>query len=58
MCVYKGVVCIYIKNKQTKTNNNRTKKLGVKISTDNEGWANCRAAMSTSKKCENLFSRK
>ena len=36
----------------------RTKKLDVKISTDNEERANCRAAMSTSKKCENLFSRK
>ena len=30
---------------------NRTKKLDVKISTDNEGRPNCRAAMSTSKKC-------
>ena len=37
---------------------NRTKKLHVKISTDDEGRANCRAAMSTSKKCKNLFSRK
>ena len=47
MRVYKGVVCI-----------KRTKKLDVKISTDNEERANCRAAMSTSKKCKNLFSRK
>ena len=45
MCVYKGVVC-----------KNRTKKLDVKFSTDNGGRANCRAAMSTSKKCKNLFS--
>ena len=29
---------------------NRTKKLDVKISTDNEGRANCRAAMSMKKK--------
>ena len=33
---------------------NRTKKLDVRISTDNEGPANCRAAMSTSKKCKTL----
>ena len=46
MRVYRGVVY-----------KNRTKKLDVKISTDNEGRANCRAAMSTSKKCKNLFSR-
>ena len=44
MRVYKGVVCI----------KNRTKKLDVKISTDNEGRANCRAAMSTSKLCKLL----
>ena len=37
---------------------NRTKKLDVKIGTDNEGQATCRAAMSTSKKCKNLFGRK
>ena len=34
------------------------KKLDVKFSTDNEGRANCRAAMSTSKKCKHIFSRK
>ena len=48
MCVYKSVVCI----------KNRTKKLDVRISTDNEGPANCRATMSTSKKCKNLVGRK
>ena len=37
---------------------NRTKKLDVKISTDNEGRANCIEAMSSSKKCKNLLSRK
>ena len=37
---------------------NRTEKLDVKISTDNEGRANCRAAMSTSKKCKSLLGRK
>ena len=37
---------------------NRTKKLDVQISTDNEGRANWRAAMSTSKKYKKLFSRK
>ena len=41
--------CVYKKKK---------KKLDVKISTDNEGRANCRAAMSTSKKCKNLLGRK
>ena len=48
MRVYKGVVCI----------ETEPKKLDVKISTDNEGRANCRAAMSTSKKCKKLLSRK
>ena len=47
MCVYKGGVCI----------KNRTKKLDVKFSTDNEGRANCRAAMSTSWKVKNKEER-
>ena len=43
MCVYRSVVCIKIEQK---------KWLDVKFSTDNEGRTNCRAAMSTSKKCK------
>ena len=42
MCVYRSVVCIKVEQK----------KLDIKLSTDNEGRANCRAAMSTSKKCK------
>ena len=45
MRVYKGVVCI----KTVK------RKLDVKISTDNEGRASCRAAVSISKKCKNFI---
>ena len=46
MRVYRSVVCIKAEQK----------KLDVKISTDNEGRASCKVAMSTSKKCKNLFS--
>ena len=42
MRAYRSIVCL-----------KQNKKLEVKISNDNEGLANCKAAMSTSKKCKN-----
>ena len=41
-CVYTGGLCV----------ESGTKKLDVKISTDYEGRASCKAVMSTSKRCQ------